>query len=233
MTDVRPDVGGWITATADALKLHANQMIGPGLVCWGLTMLFVLPLSMAIGFGVAIAAILAEQGGGDAPVWILPVVFVVFGLFFVALMFFNGVLLHGVYRWSLALLRGEKPSFGAVVPGFGAAMVAGAIPMVQMSLGLLGLPFCLVPTIWIGLTLALAQVAAADRGQGIVDALSTSMELTSGRKLNLFLFQMVLMFVVMLISYIPIVGPIAMYPILAMAYAVVYESLTKATAQSA
>lgn len=232
MTEVRPDVGGWITAIADALKLHANQLIAPALVGWGLTMVLVLPLSFAIGLGFAFAAILSDQGDAP-PAWIVPVAVVVFVLFFVALLFFNGVLLHALHRWCLALLRGEKPTFGSVVPGFGAAMVVGTLPMVQMTLALLGMPFCFVPSIWIGLALALAPIAAADRGLGIVDAISVSMELTNGRKLNLFLFQMVMMFAVMLISYIPIVGPIAMYPLIAMSYAVIYESLTKATAQSA
>lgn len=109
MTEVRPDVGGWISAIADALKLHANQLIGPALVSWGLTMALVLPLSFAIGLGFAFTAILSDQAEAP-PTWLLPVAMVVFALFFVALLFFNGVLLHALHRWCLALLRGEKPS---------------------------------------------------------------------------------------------------------------------------
>lgn len=233
MEPVRPDVGGWLGATLDALKNHGGQLIVPGLIGWLLTMLVTLPLSFGLAIVIVAAAIIADSGGGEPPVWLLGVALAGTFLLIGALVMLNGALLHGLHRWCLALLRGETPTFRTAVPSVPGAILGGFVPVIQSTAVMVAFPFFIFPAIWVGLALALTGVAYADRGQGFGDAISRSMALTQDRKVQLWLFQMALMFCVMIIAYVPVIGAMAMYPIIAMSYAVVYKSLEEAETAAA
>lgn len=220
--EIRPDIGGWIEATLRALRENAHQLVAPALAGFAAYMLITLPLVVVgVAFGILLAV--AEQRGGVE--WMLPL----FLLFFVAAIAFsilvNAVLLHGIYRYSLALLRGERATPGLLIPGLGEAFGSVALISAQIGGAFLGALFCLIPGIWIGLSLALAGVSYADRRQGITDAVASSLQLTRGRKLNLYLFNLVVALGATLLAYIPFVGVALMFPVMGMAYAVVYESL--------
>lgn len=220
---VEPGVGGWVDGTWRALQLHAGQLVAPGLFGWLASMLVTMPfvvIFMFVGMAVPLA-------GNNRD--LLPVVFSAFGLVWLLLVgllvLLNGVILHAVHRWCLALLRGEKPQPSLLWSNLGQGFGAGLVLLARGFASGFGALFCLVPGWYFATALAMAPVAYADRHEGVGAALSRSWELTEGRRLSLFLFDLVLALGVVVVALVPLVGALAMYPVMGMAQAVVYESL--------
>jgi uncharacterized membrane protein len=132
----------------------------------------------------------------------------------------------GVVNFSLKVARGQKPAFGEVFSGgkyfasmFGAMFCAYIATVIGVFL-------CIVPGVIVGLGLSMYSFLIVDQGQGAIDSLKRSWELTNGHKMNLFIFALLAILVVFAGVLACGIGVLlGSYPVLCVAAAYVYMRL--------
>lgn len=179
------------------VKADLLGVVGPLFVA---LLLMLTPASIITGLQVALVAAEAAKGvmpdPTDPRTLGLQALAIVVG--WIVQAYFQG----GMYRFSLAVARGEKPAFGEVFSGFrvyGSSLVYVVvasflfipISFVRPGLKVLGAPQELatplllmfaLPASLIWILLGLAMPAIADRGIGGVTAIGESVRLTAGHR---------------------------------------------------
>lgn len=91
----------------------------------------------------------------------------------------------------------------------------------------IGSMLCLVPGIIVGLGLQMAIPLVVDKDMGAVDALKESWRITTGHKMNLFVFGLLSFGAVLIGMFACCVGVFAVAPILGVAQAMIYVHLVE------
>jgi hypothetical protein len=201
-------VGAWSPTDAISAGWNAvkGDFAGVALPLAVGVFVMVLPGAIVNGIGrVVMAMVFGRSELGDMTVMMGST----FGLIFVVMLInalVQGYMLGGLISFSLKVMRGQKPDFGEVFGGgplFG-SMVSASI---LNSLGILvGYALCIVPGIIVALGWSLYSPVVVERRIGGVDALKQSWQLTTGHKVNIFLWGL-LMFVVAIVCTIACVIP--------------------------
>jgi hypothetical protein len=134
----------------------------------------------------------------------------------------------GMVRLTLNMARHERASIADVFSAGGRLLVLTIVTNIVIGISmLLGFLLCIVPGIWIGLTLCLTWYMLLDQNVGMLDALKYSARATRGNKwvlLGLFLVSLGLMMLVGLPTCG--IGMIFVYPFFMLLLTVAYLGAT-------
>lgn len=134
----------------------------------------------------------------------------------------------GVVRITLGFVDGKKPQFKELFDNFNMTLVhvilGSIIYGIIVFLGLLAL---VIPGIYLALKYQFYMYLIIDKKMGPIEAIKESGKITKGEIWNLLLFSL-LMFGVMIIGLLAlIIGILAAYPVIMVAVAYVYRTLSK------
>jgi len=137
----------------------------------------------------------------------------------------------GAIKLLWALVTGRRGTFGMLFDG-GPYFVFGLITSIAVVLIVtVGLFFVIVPGIVAALATSFALYEVVVRDRGPIEAIQRSWKLTEGHKLELFAFGIVLALGGAVATVVTCgVGYLAVLPVVALAQAVMYQSLAGSTA---
>ena len=133
----------------------------------------------------------------------------------------------GLTRFSLKIARNEPASIADIFSEGGRLWPAVLINIVLLLAVTAGILLCVLPGIWIGLTLCMAFYMLLDQGVGVIDSLKYSAQATRGNKwvlLGLWLVSVGLMVIIGLPTCG--LGMIFVYPYFMMVLTVAYLGAT-------
>lgn len=209
----RIDVGDVFSRAWTIFKDQMGLCIGIAVVAW----LINFGVQMAIQMLVNIAASIARDEA-----------------IAVSLAIVGGVVNAGVNLWIttgqlhvfLRIARGERPAFTELFSGGRWFLpVLGAYILVLLAVGV-GLLLLIVPGVIVALMLSQFMFLIIDRNLGVIESLKTSMAITAGNKLSLFVVVLAV-FGLSIVAMIPCcLGFIVLVPYTAVLYSVAYLSMT-------
>ncbi|MEZ4374214.1 MAG: hypothetical protein R3B07_25570 [Polyangiaceae bacterium] len=132
----------------------------------------------------------------------------------------------GQIRLYLQAARGQTPEFGVLFSGmdrFGSVLLAGFVGGILI---LLGMVLLIVPGIILSCGLFVASYFVVDHGEGGIDALKKSWEVTNGHKTNIFVFSLLSGLVVLAGCFACFVGIFAGEAVVGVATAIIFLRLT-------
>ncbi|MEO8904962.1 MAG: hypothetical protein ABI488_21180 [Polyangiaceae bacterium] len=132
----------------------------------------------------------------------------------------------GLIQFTLGVCRGQRPAFNVVFSGgrFFLPMLGGQL-LYALALGV-GFVMCMVPAGILACGFICYQPFIVDKGLGPIDALGASWRLTTGFKLNIFLYLLLSMAVGLLGVLALCVGAVLIsWPVLAIANCYLYVKL--------
>jgi uncharacterized membrane protein len=135
------------------------------------------------------------------------------------------ILAFGLYRASLAVVRGQTPEVGMLfeTDGLGSFIVAAILYGLMVFFGLI---FCIIPGIILAIMFMFyGYLIVEDPTLGPTDALSKAQQLTKGRLGELFVFGLALFGINLVGALICGVGLLFTYGITAIAVAYAYRTL--------
>jgi uncharacterized membrane protein len=109
--------------------------------------------------------------------------------------FAQAFMFGGLFGFVLKALRGQKPAFGEVFSGgrfFVSMLGAGIVASIAYVVGIM---LCVVPGIIVAIGLSLYPVLITDRQLGAIDSLKESWRLTTGHKVNLFIYGILIVLI--------------------------------------
>ncbi len=222
------DLGPWLTATKDHCIQHWQVHIVPLLLIYagGMLIGFVASgLFMCGGFGASIIGGIARSGLVMAVVMVL-----MFGLFF-ALIILMGLLLTPIYfghvRMVLRAHRGEPPDKSDLYWGFRNLGKVAMFVLISGAISLAAAMACYFPAILVSVAFMFAVPAMVDRDLGAVDALKASWELAKPRFVELLVLVFIYFMLIMVLSYVPIVGPFLGTLAYVGCIVIIYDDLTQ------
>ena len=132
----------------------------------------------------------------------------------------------GILQIFLKVVRGEGAAFGDLMVS-GSVYLKGLIATFLTAIAVgIGIIFCIVPGIIVGLGLMFTQFIIVDQHDlGAIDAIKESWRLTDGHKVQLFLFGLAGWFITMLGFAACCVGVLATAPIVGLGLTTIYVSL--------
>jgi len=220
-------LGSWLAGAVDHLKNNWQAHIPPGLVFVVATMV------MALGF-TAVMVVLGGVVGFLAAVVqderVVLIAAIIGGIAFFAAIIVMTVLIQPLWmayvRYTIHLLRGEKPELGELAWGYKhIAPVTGLIAL-TMAATFIAMLFCYFPGFLVAAALYFAMPVMADRECGPIEAIKASWELVKANFLDVFVLMLVVMVGSMVLSYVPFIGPMAMIIVFVVIQSVAYVQLT-------
>ncbi len=202
------NLGPWLNATKDHVSKHWQAHLLP------------LVLLYAGGIAVGIAATVVVLAGGIAVTvvgaivqsgWLAALAMVVFyggGLLAIIVM---AMLLTPIYFGHVAVVirahRGEPAHPGDMWWGFRNLGKVTVFMVLSTVISLGAAMLCYFPAILVSVAFMFAVPAMVDRDLGAVDALKASWELAKPRFLELLVLMFIFFALIMVLSYVPLVGP--------------------------
>jgi uncharacterized membrane protein len=136
-------------------------------------------------------------------------------------------ILGGAARFSLDVARGQKPEFGVVFSGGNYFLPMFAAHLIASICVGLGLMLCVVPGIILSVGWMLATPLIVDRNRSATVALRESWQLTSGQRLDLFGYLLLMVGVAILGFFACCLGLVLLsLPVIAVSSASLYIRLT-------
>lgn len=216
-----PDLNRWIDSVVRYAQERGPEHLVPALCMLGVQL--VLLCWFFIGYVPIIVGVAAAEDYPWAP-------FVGFGV--AGVMFFGAIAalqpVHvGYMHGTLRSMRGEGFPISELAWGFRRLPSALAMFFLTMGAVFFGTLFCYLPGLIVGILLGLAVPALADRDAGAIDALTTSFELVRANFLAATLWWLLMLVLLMVASFIPLVGPMLSIPLASVLQATAYLHLAK------
>jgi phage FluMu protein Com len=145
-----------------------------------------LALILLVGFGIGGA--LGNAGNDEVGVAVIVIAATLFG---VLLFGFSIWLVVGLFRWILAVARGQPSSIGMLFSGgpyILPALGAGILVTLATTLGYIA---CIVPGLILAVLFSQFLWLIIDRKAGAIESLGQSVRLTEGNRMSLFLFFLI------------------------------------------
>jgi uncharacterized membrane protein YesL len=222
------DLGPWLSATVEHVKNHWQVHIVPLLLLYlGGTLIGLVAtgLFMCGGFGVSIVAGITQSGLMSA---LAVTLLMILGTGLIVLL---AIALTPIYfghvRVVLRAMRGEPADPGDLYWGFRNIGRVAAFVLISGSISLVAAMACYFPAILVSVAFFFAVPAMVDRELGAVDALKASWELAKPRFFELLVLIFVFFAAMMVLSYVPLVGPFLGTIAYIGAMLVVYEDLVQ------
>ncbi len=218
----------WLQATKDHLVKHWQVHLVPLLIVFAGGMVIGLVLTalfMCSGIFVSIVAGATESGLAT-----LLMVVVLFGLcilFTVVLSFLLMPIYIGYVRVVLRAHRGEPPDKADMFWGVRNIGQVMLLMLLQAVLGFGAAMLCYFPALIVSAALMFSIPAMVDRDLGAIEAMKASWELVKPRFLEIIVLIFALFAVIMILSYVPIVGPFVGSMAYIGAMVVVYDDLVR------
>jgi phage FluMu protein Com/uncharacterized membrane protein len=175
-----------------------------------------LALILLVGFGIGGA--LGNAGNDEVGVAVIVIAATLFG---VLLFGFSIWLIVGLFRWILAVARGQSNSIGMIFSGgpyILPALGAGLLVTLATTLGYFA---CIVPGLILAVLFSQFLWLIVDRNAGAIESLGQSMRLTEGNRLSLCLLFLIAFGISLVGGFIPFsflfTGPF-IYLMMAVAY---------------
>ena len=216
-----PDFSRWIDSVLRYVQERGVEHLAPALC------MLMVQLCLIVGFmfayvPFAVGVLMAEDypwapfaGAGVGAV-----------IFFAALAVIQPVHV-GYVHGTLRSMRGEGFPLSELFWGFRRLPSVLAIFVASMSAVFLGTLFCYLPGLLAGILLGLAGPALADRDAGAIDALTTSFTLVKANFWAATLWWLLTLCLLMVASFIPVVGPMLSIPLASILQATAYLFLTR------
>lgn len=202
------NLGPWLNATKDHVSKHWQAHLLPLVLLYAGGMvvgLVATVLFMAGGFIVSILGAIVQSG----LVMVLAMI-LFFGLATVGVILM-GMALTPIYFGHVAVVmrahRGEPPDPGDLYWGFRNIGKVAAFVLISGVISLGAAMLCYFPAILVSVAFMFAVPAMVDRDLGAVDALKVSWELAKPRFLELLVLMFIFFAAIMVLSYVPLVGP--------------------------
>ncbi len=203
-----PNLGPWLNATKDHVLRHWQAHLLPLVLLYAGGMVVGLVgtvVFLAGGIAVTVVGAIVQSG------WLAALAMVVF---------FGGALLaivimalaltpiyFGHVRVVLRAHRGEAPDPSDLYWGFRNIGKVATYVVVSGVISVTAAMLCYFPALLVSVAFMFAVVAMVDRDLGAVDALKASWELAKPRFLELLVVLFIFFAAMMVLSYVPIVGP--------------------------
>jgi hypothetical protein len=199
--------GNWFTLGFNHLRDCWQQHIVPALVFYGVIMV------VAIVFtAIAFAVMFGFMAAGEEELGMI-LLFVVVGVEMVLLPLLLVPLQVGYMRGTLRAMRGQGDlTVGDLFSCIALTPKAFAVLFITMTAGMIGALFCYFPAFLIGALFFHALPAVADKGLGPIDAIKESIRLAKPRYWALVLYVLLYGFILAFVGYIPLIGPILIFP---------------------
>lgn len=207
------DIGDVLSRAWEGFKAHVGVLIPALLIAGVVIVVVVAPLAVATDFAV-------EAGdGGTIAIFIL--------IRIVVETLINALVQMGFITINLKIARGQNPEIGDLFANFGRLPTAFLLNLLLFMLIMTGFVLLIIPGIILALMTCLAMWFVVDRNMGVFAAIQASIDATKGSLLNLFLFGIVAVLLV-IAGAIPCgLGLLIVGPMIGIATAYIYESLTE------
>lgn len=149
--------------------------------------------------GMILAALLGSAMGDVAAIPIMLMFFVLFA----AMMLVSLWLTAGMTLFCLKLARGQQAQISDIFAGGPWLWAFSGVNLAVGLLATLGFMLCIVPGFFVAIFFFPAAYLVIDRGMSAGEALSSSMALTEGNRMNIFLLMLISMGVSMIAGFIP------------------------------
>jgi uncharacterized membrane protein len=141
----------------------------------------------------------------------------------------NFIVAIGMIKIALAFCDERKPPIGTILDFTDCFWRYAAVSILYILIMYAGFILLIVPGIIWGVKFGLCFYFVVDKGMGPIDALKASSRTTMGVKWNLFALQILSSVIIMAGLLCLLVGIFAAYPIVLIAYALVYRQLAAQT----
>ena len=202
------NLGPWLTATKDHVVQHWQAHLVPLVLLYAGGMIVGMVatvLFMVGGFIVSIFGAIVQSG-----LLMALAMFIFFGLVMAGIIVM-GLLLTPIYfgylRVVLRAHRGEAPDPSDLYWGFRNLGKVATFVVVSGVISLAAAMLCYFPALLVSVAFMFAVVVMVDRDLGAVDALKASWELAKPRFLELLVLMFIFFAAIMVLSYVPLVGP--------------------------
>jgi hypothetical protein len=202
------NLGPWLNATKDHVVQHWQSHLVPLVLLYAGGMVVGMVASvlfMAGGFFISIIGAIVQSG-----LIMALAMLVFFGLGMVGIIAM-GMLLTPIYfghvRVVLRAHRGEAPDPSDLYWGFRNLGKVAAYVVISGTISLAAAMLCYFPALLVSVAFMFAVVAMVDRDLGAIDALEVSWELVKPRFLELLVLMFIYFAAIMVLSYVPLVGP--------------------------
>lgn len=155
-------------------------------------------VAMLVGNALSLVGIVIETVSGEA--WGR----VVFELLNLPVSLWMGM---GLIRYCVRIARGETPTFEDLFRGGPFWRYLG-LSLLVMLLFLAGFVLCIAPGVFLAICWGFAFYLVVDRDAGVAEAMSRSWRMTAGRRLDLFLYMLLLLALTLLGLLACVVGVI-------------------------
>ena len=198
--------------------------VGVFVVQFGVNMV----VSVVEGVIVAGASIFAQQRGGDGAQLVVEIIRLVLQIGGSCITFPLTMATTAVLsRLGLSVARGEAPDFGAVSQVFskiGTLILAGFLTGLAVALGMC---FCIIPGIIVGIALQFVVFAVIDTDLGAIGALQYAWNIAKDHLVNLLIFGVDCFFVgVICVCGTCGIGLVVFQPLALVAQGLIYVHLT-------
>ncbi len=222
------NLGPWLEATKDHVVQHWQAHLVPLLIVFAGGMAVGLVITFLFTCSGLLVSILAGATNSGA-VALLSMV-VLFGLCCL-LMVVLGLVLMPVYigyvRVVLRAHRGEAPDKTDMYWGLRNIGKVVALMLIQAVLGFGAAMLCYFPAFLVQAALMFSIPALVDRDLGAMEAVQASWELVKPRFLEILVLNLILFAGIMVLSYVPMVGPFLGSMAYIGAMVVVYDDLVQ------
>ena len=213
------DVKGWFEAAWEHLKEHWTEHVAPLAIFFGVTMALILGLMGTLAFAILAGALLES-----------PLAAVLLGLCVGAPLMVLGMvvvqpLMLAYHRVVLRAIRGERSDLSIIRDTYRRALPIVLMNVAIQALTFAAMIFCFFPVFLVAIATAFAAWAMADREVGPVAALKISFDIVRRRPVEVGLSMVGMWVVMMVLAYIPLVGPLVGVMAWTTVLGVVYEAL--------
>jgi len=222
------NLGPWLNATKDHVVKHWQAHLLPMVLLYAGAMavgLLATMLFMAGGIVVSIVGAIVQSGLLSMLAMIL-----FFGLATLALIIM-AMALTPIYFGHVAVVlrahRGEAPDPSDMWWGFRNIGKVAVYVLISSVVSIGAAMLCYFPAILVSVAFMFAIPAMVDRDLGAVDALKASWELAKPRFLELLVLMFIFFALIMVLSYVPLVGPFLGTIAYVGAMIVIYEDLVQ------
>jgi hypothetical protein len=227
------EIGVWMNRVGDYLKGHWQEHLVPAVAILGVTLVGIPILIGALLVNFAIWGLLGgavRESGTDVDV--VAAVGMAVGTVVIALLFGAAVspLTTSYQRATLRSLRGTPIVPGDLLWGyrhFGSVIGMNLLAALASFAGTL---LCVLPGLLVSWLLGYRAFALADREAGATDALGESWRLTTRHWLPVIVWEIIALFAVIMLAFVPLVGGLLSMPVYAAMRAVAYDSVRAAEA---
>lgn len=213
-------LGVWLNLAWKHLQEHWRDHLLPAVAMFGIVFGMTFIGIFVVSAGIIIGAM------ADSEELTLVLVFGLGFLFSIVFMIAYIPLVVGYMKGTLKLMRGGELVVGDLFSGLRETPAALITMTITMTCSMFAALFFYFPALIVSTFLWFALPLVAD-GVGPIDALKKSVEMVKPQFWGLLVYQFIFGFIMAMLAYIPLVGPLLMFPIMFVMMMVPYVDLLK------